>query len=51
MKVADLLEQRRKNWQELEQMCEQTQTRRKKNLGVLADEHDGPVEVRVEEAR
>ncbi len=23
MKVADLLEQRRKNWQELEQLCDQ----------------------------
>ncbi|MBC8353882.1 MAG: stage II sporulation protein M [Planctomycetes bacterium] len=32
MKVADLLEQRRKNWQELEQLCERAQTRRKKNL-------------------
>ncbi|MEX0820036.1 MAG: stage II sporulation protein M [Pirellulaceae bacterium] len=32
MKVADLLEQRRKNWQELEQLCEQAQTRRKKNM-------------------
>jgi uncharacterized membrane protein SpoIIM required for sporulation len=32
MKVAALLEQRRKNWQELEQLCEQAQTRRKKNM-------------------
>lgn len=32
MKVADLLEQRRKNWQELEQLCDRSQTRRKKNL-------------------
>ena len=32
MKVADLLEQRRKNWQELEQLCEQAQMRRKKNM-------------------
>ncbi|MDA1051136.1 MAG: stage II sporulation protein M [Planctomycetota bacterium] len=32
MKVADLLEQRRKNWQELEWLCERTQMRRKKNV-------------------
>jgi uncharacterized membrane protein SpoIIM required for sporulation len=32
MKVADLLEQRRQNWRELEQLCEQTQTKRKKKL-------------------
>src|SRR5687767_13927810 len=32
MKVADLLERRRKNWQELEQICEQAQTSRKKKM-------------------
>ena len=33
MKVADLLEQRRKQWQELERLCEQAQSRRKKKMG------------------
>lgn len=32
MKVADLLEQRRKNWQELEQLCERIQVHRKKKM-------------------
>ncbi len=32
MKVADLLEQRRQNWQELEQLCEQARTRRKSKV-------------------
>lgn len=33
MKVADLLRQRRQNWQELEQLCGQLENRRKSNLG------------------
>jgi uncharacterized membrane protein SpoIIM required for sporulation len=33
MKVADLLEQRRKNWQELEALCEQLKSQRKRTLG------------------
>ncbi len=32
MKVSELLQQRRKNWQELEQLCEQAQNRRKSRL-------------------
>jgi len=32
MKVADLLEQRRKNWQELELLCEQSHSRRRRSL-------------------
>jgi len=32
MKVSELLQQRRKNWHELEQLCEQAQTRRKSKL-------------------
>ncbi len=32
MKVAELLEKRRQNWQELERLCEQLQNRRKKNI-------------------
>ena len=38
MKVADFLKQRRENWQELEQLCGQMETRRKKRLGpVMVD--------------
>ena len=33
MKVAELVTQRRKNWQELEQLCAQMENRRKKTLG------------------
>lgn len=33
MKVAQLLEQRRKNWQELEQFCGRLQTRKRRQLG------------------
>ncbi|MBC8872466.1 MAG: stage II sporulation protein M [Planctomycetes bacterium] len=33
MKVAELLDLRRKNWQELEQLCDQLQKRRRKTLG------------------
>ncbi len=33
MKVADLLELRRRNWQELEMLCDQMQSRRKKAMG------------------
>lgn len=36
MKASELLEQRRRNWQELEALCEQAQTRRKKSLGAPA---------------
>ena len=35
MKVADLLESRRKNWQQLEDMCTQMESRRKRRLGPL----------------
>ena len=33
MKVAELLELRRKNWQELEQLCERAQAQRKRRIG------------------
>ena len=33
MKVVDLLEQRRKNWQELERLCAQTEVGGKKSMG------------------
>ena len=33
MKVADFLKQRRENWQELEQLCVQMETRRKRQVG------------------
>ena len=33
MKVADLLEQRRQNWQELEKLCAQAEARRKHAMG------------------
>jgi uncharacterized membrane protein SpoIIM required for sporulation len=36
MKVAELLERRRRNWQELERLCEQMQFRRRKTLGAAA---------------
>ena len=36
MKVVDLLERRRKNWQELERMCDDVQSRNKRQLGPLA---------------
>ena len=36
MKVADLLEQRRKNWQELEQLSEQVRLRSKRRIGAKA---------------
>src|SRR6185436_20580927 len=32
MKVSELLQQRRKNWQDLEQLCEQVQGRRRSRL-------------------
>jgi len=36
MKVAQLLESRRRNWQQLEQLCAQVETRRKRVLGAAA---------------
>ena len=36
MKVSELLQQRRKNWQELEQLCESAQNRRSKRLGAAS---------------
>lgn len=36
MKVSELLQQRRANWQELETLCEQAQTRRARAMGAAA---------------
>lgn len=36
MKVAELLEDRRQNWQELERLCDELQNRRRKNLAPSA---------------
>lgn len=36
MKVAELLERRRENWQELERLCDEMKSRRRKNLGAAA---------------
>jgi len=36
MKVSELLERRRQNWQSLERLCEQAQSRRKSRLGAAA---------------
>ncbi len=33
MKVAELLERRRRNWHELERLCQEMQTRRKRDMG------------------
>ena len=39
MKVADLLRQRRQNWQELEHLCSQLENRRKSTLGANQISH------------
>lgn len=36
MKVSELLQQRRENWQELEQLCEEAQSRRKSRISPAA---------------
>ncbi len=36
MKVADLLEARRKNWEELDRLCAQMETSTRRSMGPLA---------------
>jgi len=36
MKVAELLELRRRNWQQLEQLCSQMENQRKRTMGAPA---------------